>query len=179
MRNLSRALLVGMALVVGSSLVPMLGCGGRSERIATPQLLQRLGTRKYSNHSAADLRTAAVTGLRLQGYTIVTEQPIIRTAPKLVAVTSTAYGSGYSAQAQSYGESMAWDVDVQDEGGVGVITLKHRASVNGMAMEQVWESWANTNYKQMFDIIESSLPKPGAAAFVPTAQPAASAPIGQ
>jgi hypothetical protein len=164
------------AIVVTASLVPTLGCGA-GQAVATPQDLQQLGTRRYRDRTVDEVHTAVVTALKLQGYEVVTEQPMIRTSPKLVAVSATASGSAYGANAQSFGESVAWDIDVSDQAGTVVVSAKHRASVNGMAMDQVWESWAVTNYKQLFDAIESSLPKAADSASVPastastTAQP--------
>jgi hypothetical protein len=136
-------------------------------KVATPQKLQQLGTHRYPNRNVEEVRAAVITGLKLQGYTIVTEQPMVRTAPKLVAVTAMSSGSAYSASAQTYGESVAWDIEVQPQTGAVVVTAKHRASVNGMAMDQVYESWADTNYKQLFEAIDSSIANPPAPAAEP------------
>jgi hypothetical protein len=164
-RNWTGALFIGLAVVVGLSVTSAVGCGGGPARkAATPQQLQTLGTRQYPDRTVDEVHTAVVTALRLQGYEIVTEQPMIRTAPKLVAMTSTASGNQYGATARSFDESVAWDIEVLDQGGKAAVIAKHRASVNGMNIDQVWEDWAQTNYKQLFDAIESSLPRPTAAA---------------
>jgi hypothetical protein len=173
LRNLTGAWLLMGAFVLGSATITMTGCMGG--KVASPQLLQQIGSRRYPNRSAAELRTAVVTALKLQGYEIVTETPMVRTAPKLVAVTAMASGSAFSASAQSYGESVAWDIDIQEQAGAAAVTAKHRASVNGMAMEQVFESWAKTNYKQLFEAIDSSLPNAQASASAPASSAAATA----
>ncbi|HEY5956819.1 MAG TPA: hypothetical protein VIV60_09715 [Polyangiaceae bacterium] len=161
LRTFASAWFIAGAMALGVASVSMTGCMGG--KVASPEMLRKIGARSYPNHSAAELRTAVVTALKLQGYEVVTEQPMVRTSPKLVAVTSAASGNAYSATAQSYGESVAWDVDIQEQGNTALVTAKHRASVNGMAMDQVYESWAVTNYKQLFEAIDSSLPKkPGA-----------------
>ena len=163
-RNFPGALLFGGAVVFGSALATTVGCRGASQKVATPQMLRQVGMRQYPNRTVDEVRKAVVTGLKLQGYKVVTEQPMVRTVLKLVAVTATASGNEYGASAQSYGESVAWDVDVQDQAGTVIVIAKHRASVNGMAMEQVFESWATTNYRQLFEAIESSLPNTAEAA---------------
>jgi hypothetical protein len=172
LRNYASRCLIAGAMVLGT-MVTTTGCMGG--KVASPQMLQQIGTRRYPSRSAAELRTAVVTALKLQGYDVITEQPMVRTAPKLVAVTTTASGNAYSASAQSYGESVAWDIDIQEQAGAAAVTAKHRASVNGMAMEQVFESWAKTNYKQLFEAIETSLPGTLSPVAAPTSRPTATA----
>lgn len=133
------------------------GCYGRP--VASPEQLDALGTRQYPDYSVDEVREAVEVGLRLDGYRIVATEPLIRTEPKLVSVTASATGSYGVATAQSYGEEVAWDIKVSESDGVATVEAQHRATVNGMAMDQVYLSWAESNYARLFDLIESSLPE--------------------
>jgi hypothetical protein len=103
----------GMVLVLALS---AFGCGALfgQKRVATPAELDQMGTRTYPGYSKDDVVKAAVTALKVQGYEIVTTDPRIRTSPKLVAVTSKASYSQTSGSAQTYGQSVAWDIDVNE-----------------------------------------------------------------
>jgi hypothetical protein len=50
-----------------------------------------------------------------------------------------------------------------EQGSAGMVTAKHRASVNGMVIDQVYGSSTTTNYQQLFDAIVFSLPQPSAS----------------
>lgn len=104
------------------------------------------------------MRTAVLTALKVQGYEVITTDPMIRTSPKLVAVTTAVSGDQYTAQAQSFGESVAWDVDVQGDEQSATLHATPRASVNGQAMDQVFYDWAQRTFTQLMAEIDRSLP---------------------
>jgi len=145
-----------LVLVLGA-----FGCGGMfgpQKRVATPAELDQMGTRTYPGYGKEDVVKAAVTALKVQGYEIVTTDPRIRTSPKLVHVSSTASYGTYSGSAQTYGESVAWDIDVNEAPAGTTLHAVPRASVNGIAMEQMWYDYATTTFSQLMKEIDASLP---------------------
>jgi hypothetical protein len=136
-------------------LAALLGAGCFASRpVATPADLDRLGTRHYADRAREEVTAGAVTALKVLGYEVITTDPRIRTSPKDVATTAT----GTRSSAQTYTEAVAWDIDVQAEGAGSVLRATPRASVNGQPMEQVYVSWAETNYAQLMKEIDASLP---------------------
>jgi len=141
--------------------VCMTGCGGLfgpQKRVATPAELDQMGTRTYPGYSKDQVVQAAATALKVQGYEIVTTDPRIRTSPKLVHVSSTASYGQYSGSAQTYGESVAWDIDVKEAPTGTTLHAVPRASVNGMAMEQMYYDYASTTFAELMKEIDGSLP---------------------
>jgi hypothetical protein len=143
------ALLLACCSVIGATTVS--GCATR--RVATAAEMQQLGSRKYSGRSRDEVVQAAVTALRLQGYEVITTEPRIRTAPKPVAVT--AYGGNGSAQ--SFTESVAWDIEVDGDGTSAALHATPRASVNGQPMDQVFYEWAERTFNELMKEIDASL----------------------
>jgi hypothetical protein len=137
------------------------GCGGLfgpQKRVATPAGLDQMGGRTYPGYGKDDVAKAAVTALKVQGYEIVTTDPRIRTAPPLVHVSSTASYTQTSGSAQTYGESVAWDIDVKEAPAGTTLHAVPRASVNGMAMEQLYCDYASTTFTELMKEIDASLP---------------------
>jgi hypothetical protein len=137
------------------------GCAalmGPQKRVATQAELDQLGTRTYPGYSMDEVRQAALTALKVQGYEVVTTEPRIRTSPQLVHVSSAATYSQTSGSAQSFAESVAWDLDVT--GGKDSVTVHAvpRASVNGMPMDQMYYDYAERTFNQLMKEIDGSLP---------------------
>jgi len=143
-----------LALLAGAA-----GCAlGPQKRVATPAELEQFGSRTYPGYSKEDVQKAALTALKVQGYEVVTTEPRIRTSPKLVHVSSTASYGDYSGSSQTYGESVAWDIDVTDGTPGPTLHAVPRASVNGMAMEQMYYDYAERTFRELMKEIDSSLP---------------------
>ena len=135
------------------------GCAfGAPKRVATPAELEQFGTRTYPGYSKDDVQKAALTALKVQGYEVVTTEPRIRTSPKLVHVSSTASYGEYSGSSQTYGESVAWDIDVAEGTPGPTLHAVPRASVNGMAMEQMYYDYAERTFRELMKEIDGSLP---------------------
>ncbi len=145
----------GMVLVVA---LCAFGCGGPQKRVATPAELDQMGTRTYPGYGKDDVVKATVTALKVQGYEIVTTDPRIRTSPKLVHVSSTASYGQTSGSVRTYGESVAWDIDVEEAPTGVTLHAVPRASVNGMAMEYMYYDYASTTFAQLMKEIDGSLP---------------------
>ncbi|MFZ5892646.1 MAG: hypothetical protein ACOY0T_16425 [Myxococcota bacterium] len=151
MRSTNPAALLLLACLSVNALA-LEGCFS-TRRVATPAELEQLGTRKYPGKSREEVMKATVTALRLQGYEVVTTDPRIRTAPK--AVATSAYG-GYG-RAQSFTESVAWDIEVEGDDSSAVLHATPRASVNGEPMEQVYYEWAERTFRELMKEIDASL----------------------
>src|SRR5215471_9337951 len=146
------------AIVVCATVAGCAGLMGPQKRVATPAELDQLGTRTYPGYAKGDVQQAALTALKVQGYEVVTAEPRIRTSPKLVHVSSQASYSETAGSAQSFAESVAWDIDVND--GAQGVTLHAvpRASVNGMAMDQMYYDYAQRTFADLMKEIDASLP---------------------
>jgi hypothetical protein len=141
--------------------VAAFGCGGlfgQKKRVATPAELDQMGTRTYPGYGKNDVVKAAVTALKVQGYEIVANEPRIRTSPKLVHVSSTSSYGQFSGSSRTYGESVAWDIDVKEAPAGTTLHAVPRASVNGMAMEQMYYDYASTTFTELMKEIDASLP---------------------
>lgn len=135
------------------------GCAfGPQKRVATPAELDQFGTRSYPGYAKAEVEKAALTALKIQGYEVVTTEPKIRTAPKLVHVSTTATYTETTGTAQSFGESVAWDIDIADGGGAPKLHAVPRASVNGIAMDQMYYDYAERTFGELMKDIDGSLP---------------------
>ena len=128
------------------------------KRVATPAELEQFGTRTYPGYDRKQVQQATITALRVQGYEIVTDEPRIRTAPKLAHVSSAASYSQTSGTSQTFAESVAWDIDVQQAGENTTLHAVPRASVNGIPMEQVYYDWAERTFAQLMKEVDASLP---------------------
>jgi hypothetical protein len=71
-----------LVLTIGAA-VPGCAFMGPQKRVATPAELEQFGSRTYPGYDSKAVQLAAVTALKVQGYEIVTEEPRIRTSPKL------------------------------------------------------------------------------------------------
>jgi hypothetical protein len=131
---------------------------GPPKRVATPAELDQLGTKTYPGYTTDEVRQAALTALKVQGYDVVTTDPRIRTSPKLVHVSSSASYSQTSGSARTFGESVAWDIDVADGEAGPKLHATPRASVNGMAMEQMYYDYAERTFRELMKEIDGSLP---------------------
>lgn len=133
--------------------------------VATAADIQRLGTRDYPGRSREDVVDAVVTTLRLQGYEIVTTDPLVRTSPRRVATTTVGAGSGsYAAGsyrdtygAQSFTEEVAWDISVEPIANGARLHATPRASVNGQPMDQFFRDWAERNFTALLREIDNTL----------------------
>jgi len=151
--GMRRGILV--AIVLGAA-----GCAlmGPQKRVATPAELDQFGTRTYPGYEPKEVRQAAITALKVQGYEIVTEEPRIRTSPKLVHVSGQSSYSETSGSSQSFAESVAWDIDLKAvEQGTNLRAVP-RASVNGIPMEQMYYDYAERTFSQLMREIDGSLP---------------------
>lgn len=145
--------------VVLSLLACLVGCAfGPQKRVATPAELEQLGTKSYPGYTKEQVQQAALTALKVQGYEVVATEPRIRTSPKLVHVSSQSTYTETSGSAQTFGESVAWDIDVNEVGGSPTVHAVPRASVNGMAMEQMYYDYAERTFHELMKEIDSSLP---------------------
>ena len=148
-----------VAIVAAAAMVmSCMGLMGPQKRVATPAELDRLGTRSYPGYAKADVQQAAMTALKVQGYEVVTMEPRIRTSPKLVHVSSSARYSEYSGSSQSFAEMVAWDIDVQDGPQGATLHAVPRASVNGVAMDQMYFDYAERTFSELMKDIDGSLP---------------------
>jgi hypothetical protein len=151
------------SLAFVAALAGAAGCfaSGPAKPVATAADLERLGTRRYKDHSAEEVSKAAVTALKLLGYEVVITEPRIRTAPKPVATTAygTAQGGGGIARAssQAFTEEVAWDIDVTADGQGAFLRAVPRAAVNGMPMEQVYVDWAERTFAELMREIDASM----------------------
>lgn len=146
---------------LGAIVVWAAGCAalmGPQKRVATPAELDQLGTKSYPGYGKDDVLQAALTALKVQGYEVVTAQPRIRTSPKLVHVSSSASYSETSGSAQSFAESVAWDIDITESKDVATVHAVPRASVNGIPMEQMYYDYAERTFGQLMKEIDASLP---------------------
>jgi hypothetical protein len=134
------------------------GLMGPPKRVATPAELDQLGTKTYPGYGKDDIQQAVMTALKVQGYEVVTTEPRIRTSPKLVHVSSSATYGETSGSAQSFAESVAWDIDVTDGKDGATVHAVPRASVNGMPMEQMYYDYAERTFGQLMKEIGASLP---------------------
>jgi hypothetical protein len=136
------------------------GCAltGPQKRVATPAELEQLGTRTYPGYSKDDVQKAVLTALKVQGYDVVTTDPRIRTSPQLVHVSSAASYGTYSGASSSFAESVAWDIDVAEAQAGTTVHAVPRASVNGLAMEQMYYDYAQNTFGQLMKEIDASLP---------------------
>ncbi len=136
------------------------GCAlmGPQKRVATPAELDQLGTKTYPGYSKDEVQQAVMTALKVQGYDIVTTDPRIRTSPQLVHVSSAASYGAYSGASTSFAESVAWDIDVNEGQAGTTVHAVPRASVNGMAMEQMYYDYAQNTFGQLMKEIDASLP---------------------
>jgi hypothetical protein len=152
-RHFIGTLVAFVALAAGCA-----GLMGPQKRVATQAELDQLGTRTYPGYAKDQVQQAAVTALKVQGYDVVTTEPRIRTSPKLVHVSSSATYSETSGSARTFGESVAWDIDVKDGGSGASLHAVPRASVNGMAMEQMYYDYAEKTFSELMKEIDNSLP---------------------
>jgi hypothetical protein len=154
------------AAILGACVAHMafVGCATAPphRRVATPAELSQMGTRTYAGYSNEQVRRAALTALKVQGYEIVTEEPRIRTSPKLVNVTGSVSGGAgsvtYAANTNTYAEAVAWDIDVNGGSAGPTLRAVPRASVNGMAMDQMYYEYAVRTFSELMREIDSSLP---------------------
>jgi hypothetical protein len=149
--------------IIGAILTVIVACAascafGPQKRVATPAEIDQLGTRSYPGYTKQQVDQAALTALKIQGYDVVTTEPRIRTSPKLVHVSSTASYTDTSGTSQTFGESVAWDIDVADADGGPKLHAVPRASVNGMAMEQMYYDYAARTFGELMKDIDASLP---------------------
>lgn len=136
---------------------------GPQKRVATPAELEQFGTKTYPGYTTDEVRQAALTALKVQGYDVVATEPRIRTSPKLVHVSSAASYGQTSGTAQTFGESVAWDIDVTESDAGPKVHASPRASVNGMAMEQMYYDYAERTFRELMKEIDGSLPAKAAA----------------
>jgi hypothetical protein len=147
---------------LGAIIVWVAGCGalmGPQKRVATPAELDQLGTKTYPGYTKEDVQKAALTALKVQGYDVVTTEPRIRTSPKLVHVSSSATYTEHTGSSQTYGESVAWDIDVIDGKDGATVHAVPRASVNGVPMDQMWYDYAERTFRDLMKEIDVSLPE--------------------
>jgi len=147
--------LVGAIIVCGAGCAALMG---PQKRVATPAELDQLGTKSYPGYSKDAVQQAALTSLKVQGYEVVTTEPRIRTSPKLVHVSSSATYTQNSGSAQSFAESVAWDIDVTETKEVATVHAVPRASVNGVPMEQMYYDYAERTFGELMKEINASLP---------------------
>jgi hypothetical protein len=137
------------------------GCAalmGPQKRVATQAELDQFGTRTYPGYGKDAVQQAAITALKVQGYEIVTTEPRIRTSPKLVHLSASSTYTETSGSSRSFAESVAWDIDVQDGQPGASLHAVPRASVNGMAMEQMYYDYAERTFGELMKEIDGSLP---------------------
>lgn len=147
-----RALWIAVVALAG-------GCASApQERVATAAEIDQFGTKTYPGYTKEEVQQAALTALKIQGYEVVSTDPRIRTSPKLVHVSSTATYTETSASAQTFGESVAWDIDIADAQGAPKLHAVPRASVNGVAMEQMYYGYAQRTFGELMKDIDGSLP---------------------
>jgi len=147
--------------ILGAIIVCITGCAalmGPQKRVATPAELDQLGTKTYPGYSKDEVQQAALTALKVQGYEVVTTAPRIRTSPKLVHVSSSATYSETSVSAQSFAESVAWDIDISEAKEGPTLHAVPRASVNGIPMEQMYYDYAERTFGELMKEINTSLP---------------------
>ena len=154
-----RRFIFGSIVGFGSLSLPTLGCSVTPPNYASPQRLQQLGTRAYLGRTEAEVRTAVVMGLKLQGYELITERPLVRTAPKLFEISSMKTGNINDHWGQTYGVFLAWDIEIQEQHGVVNVLARPRANVNGRATNNFTDDWAFETYGQLFETIHSSFPQ--------------------
>ncbi|MBX3247756.1 MAG: hypothetical protein KF901_11305 [Myxococcales bacterium] len=128
------------------------GCGHdrhANRRSLTTGDAETLGHRSFSRYTSDEVRSAVMITLRTQGYELVTESPVIRTAPKLIAVReSYAESMWYTPQSR---ESIAWDVHVNDDGrGRAVVRALLRGYVNGCQMDRIFYDFGSRTYGMFY-----------------------------
>lgn len=157
--SLGSGIVVSMlAMFVCATMAGCAGLMGPQKRVATPAELEQLGSRTYPGYSKDEVTKATMTALRVQGYEVVTSEPRIRTSPKLVHVSSSSSYTETSGSAQSFAESVAWDIDVQDGQPGASVHAVPRASVNGVPMEQMYYDYAERTFGELMKEISASLP---------------------
>ena len=157
--------------IVGAILISatVAGCAalmGPQKRVATPAELEQLGSKTYPGYGKDEVTQATMTALKVQGYEVVTTEPRIRTSPKLVHVSASSSYTETSGSSQSFAESVAWDIDVNEGQQGASVHAVPRASVNGIPMEQMYYDYAERTFNELMKDIDSSLPakKPGQGA---------------
>jgi hypothetical protein len=150
------------AILLGALTLALVGPGcaltGPQKRVATPAELDQLGTKTYPGYGKDEVEKAVLTALKVQGYEVVTTEPRIRTSPKLVHVSSAATYTETTGSASSFAESVAWDIDVKPGEPGPTLHAVPRASVNGMAMDQMYYDYAERTFGELMKEIDASLP---------------------
>ncbi len=142
---------IALGFTVVSWAATMSGCEAR--RMASAADVERLGTKHYPGRKPNDVRRAVVTALKLQGYTIVTESPRVRTAPKPIAV----HAVGGGGRAVGFDETMAWDVDVGASSGGATARLHMRGQIRGQPMSGLFYDYVEQNCNAIFADVDASL----------------------
>jgi hypothetical protein len=99
---------------------------------------------------------ASETALKVLGYQVITTVPSIKTAPKPVATTGVASYTDYSGVSQTFTETIAWEISVEEAAGRATLHARARAAVNGEPMAQVFHTWATSNYGNLMREIDAS-----------------------
>lgn len=132
------------------------GCAPPPPRVASAAELQQLGTKVYPGRNRDEVLAASETALKLLGYQIITTDPTIRTAPKPVATTGVASYTDYSGVSQTFTETVAWEISVEEAAAGTTLHARARAAVNGQPMEQVFHTWATSNYGTLMHEVDAS-----------------------
>ena len=124
----------------------------------SPAELQTLSTHTFEGRTAGDVTQATVAALKLQGYEVLDDNPRVRTVPKLVSVTGNIDQVG---NVQTYGSSVAWDIEITEQPGGASAHADARIAVNGVPVSnaEMSQAWARRNFPALFDEIKRNLPK--------------------
>jgi hypothetical protein len=104
-------------------------------------------------HRPTDVQRAIVTALKLQGYTVVTGSPRVRTAPKPIALHAVARGG----RAFGFEETMAWDIEVQPSQGGSIVRANLRGEMNGQPMRGLYYEYVERSCKALFADVDDAL----------------------
>jgi hypothetical protein len=115
--------MTSLARLMAVVLILVCACGGRQIHWATAAEHSALTTRSFPAHAAVALRRAVVVALRLQGFQVIVTEPMVRTAPKHVMTSSTAFTDQNTAYASSDVQTLAWDATISRADGTVVVSL--------------------------------------------------------
>jgi hypothetical protein len=147
------------AIIISATALGCAGLFGPQKRVATPAEMDQFGSRTYPGYAKGDVQQATMTALKVQGYEVITTEPRIRTSPKLVHVSASATYTENTGSSQSFAESVAWDIDVNDGSQGATLHAVPRASVNGVPMDQMYYDYAERTFSQLMKEIDASLPQ--------------------
>jgi hypothetical protein len=156
--------MTSLARLMAVVLILVCACGGRQIRWATAAEQSALTTRSFPAHDAVALRRAVVVALRLQGFEVIVTEPTVRTAPKHVMTSSTAFTDQNTAYASTDVQTLAWDVTISSADGTVVVSLLPRYAHGDGRLDREWTYlYLKELTDTLFRLVVESLPTDSSA----------------